>query len=132
MKSRHSIAEAHRYIDNAKELLRDKGMKDNCVYQDRKYVKLARHAANTGILEALDTVFNQAGSKRKRKTIDFYEDEVAKRDRKMSPVLHAAYQNLHLYMGYDGAGEASLVKGGLEKAEQLIAWAEKHAPADLS
>ena len=36
-----SILAAKRYLDNAKEILREKALKDDGYYQDSKYVKMA-------------------------------------------------------------------------------------------
>ncbi len=64
------IIEAHRYLENAKEILIDKAQKEDGYYKDKKYVKLAGHAAYTGILVALDAYF---GIKSKgRKSVDRY------------------------------------------------------------
>lgn len=40
MKQKSSIAEARRYLDNAEELLREKAVKEDCYYQNVKYVKM--------------------------------------------------------------------------------------------
>jgi len=39
------ITEAHRYLDNAKEILSTKAQKEDGFYQDRKYVKMAGNTA---------------------------------------------------------------------------------------
>jgi hypothetical protein len=49
-----SILEAKRYLGNAKEILREKALKDDGYCQDSKYVKMAGHTAYTGILIAFD------------------------------------------------------------------------------
>ena len=48
------IEKARRYVDNVRELLRDKAHKEDGYYQDTKYVKIAGHTAYAGILVALD------------------------------------------------------------------------------
>ncbi|MEP7268067.1 MAG: DUF5618 family protein [Saprospiraceae bacterium] len=40
-----SIKEANRYLANAKELLEEKAKRENGFYRDKKYIRLAGHAA---------------------------------------------------------------------------------------
>jgi len=116
------IIEAHRYLENAKEILRDKAKKEEGLYLDKKYVKLAGHAAYTGILVALDGLF---GIKKKgRKSVDWYQEELAKVDKKLLHRFNSAYEVLHLSMGYDGASNAKVAIAGIEDAEQIINWVE--------
>ena len=116
------ILEAHRYLDNAKEILRKKAHKEEGLYQDKKYVKLAGHAAYTGVLVALDGLF---GLKRKgRKSVDWYQEELGKVDKKILNRFNSAYEVLHLSMGYDGASNAKVAIAGIEDAEQIINWVE--------
>ncbi len=67
----NTILEARRYLDNAKELLSEKARKDEGYYQDTKYVKLAGHAAYTGVLVALDGILGKKG--KGRKDVDWYK-----------------------------------------------------------
>jgi len=116
------IIEAHRYLENAKEILREKAKKEDGLYLDKKYVKLAGHAAYTGILVALDGLF---GIKKKgRKSVDWYQEELAKVDKKVLHRFNSAYEVLHLSMGYDGASNAKVAIAGIEDAEQIINWVE--------
>jgi len=116
------IIEAHRYLDNAKEILRDKAQKEEGLYLDKKYVKLAGHAAYTGVLVALDGLF---GIKKKgRKSVDWYQEELSKVDKKVLQRFNSAYEVLHLSMGYDGASNAKVAIAGIEDAEQIINWVE--------
>jgi len=116
------IIEAHRYLENAKEILRDKAKKEEGLYLDKKYVKLAGHAAYTGILVALDGLF---GIKKKgRKSVDWYQEELSKVDKKVLNRFNSAYEVLHLSMGYDGASNAKVAIAGIEDAEQIINWVE--------
>ena len=116
------IIEAHRYLENAKEILRDKAKKEEGLYLDKKYVKLAGHAAYTGVLVALDGLF---GIKKKgRKSVDWYQEELSKVDKKVLNRFNSAYEVLHLSMGYDGASNAKVAIAGIEDAEQIINWVE--------
>ncbi len=115
-----SITEATRYIDNAKDILKDKANKTDGYYRDKKYVKMAGHTAYTGILVALDSFF---GLKKKgRKSVEWYKEELGKVDKKISLAFSTAYSLLHLEMGYDGVPNAKVAKLGFEEAEKIINW----------
>lgn len=121
------LREARRYLDNAKEMLSEKARKDGKFYQDKKYVKLAGHAAYSGVLIALDELL---GNKEKgRKSIEWYKTELAKVDRKALNSLNAAYDTLHLAMSYDGNSLVDISKAGIEIADSLITWAETRTAA---
>jgi hypothetical protein len=121
------INEARRYLSNAKEILSEKAAKEDGVYKDRKYVKMAGHTAYSGVLVALDAVF---GNKKKgRKSVDWYKEELANTDRKVLSNFLIAYDILHLSMSYDGILSAAVSKEGLEIAEKIIDWAEQKAAA---
>ena len=118
----NTIQEAKRYLDNAKEILREKARKEDGYYQDKKYVKLAGHAAYTGVLVALDALFDEKS--RKRKDVDWYKERLAKIDRKMLNSFNGAYEILHLSMSYDGVLNAGVTVEGLKEAERIINWVE--------
>lgn len=52
--------EARRYVENAKDLLRDKGMldKETRLYQDRKYVRMAGNTLWNGVLVIIEALFH--------------------------------------------------------------------------
>jgi len=52
MEKKNPIEEARRYVDNAKDLLREKGELDpeTHSYSDRKYVKMAGNTLWNGVL----------------------------------------------------------------------------------
>lgn len=77
----NSIIEANRNIENAKTILTEKAQKENGYYQDKKYIKLAGHAAYSGVLVALDTLF--MSKKKGRKSVEWYKEEIAKIDKKV-------------------------------------------------
>ena len=117
-----AIPEALRYLDNAKEILRDKAIKEDGYYQDKKYVRLAGHAAYLGVLIALDELL---GAKKKgRKSVDWYKTELSKMDRKITNIFDSAYDTLHLSLGYDGNPSVTVAGSGLKDAEQIISWVE--------
>lgn len=116
------ISEANRYLENARELLSTKAQKDGRYYQDKKYVKLAGHAAYSGVLVALDGLL---GEKSKgRKSVEWYKEQLAKVDKKVLSAFNAAYDTLHLSMAYDGNLSVDVSKSGLNDAESLINWVD--------
>ena len=122
MQPAHLILDARRYIDNAREILSEKAHKMDGSYQDRKYVKMAGNTAYSGVLVALDAAL---GKKTKgRKSVEWYQEQLAKSDRKTLSKYNEAYEILHLSLGYDGNTNAKVAAAGLELAEDLIAWAE--------
>jgi hypothetical protein len=117
-----NIQEAHRYIDNAKEVLRDKAGKEDNAYKDRKYVKMAGHTAYSGVLVALDGLF---GIKKKgRKSVLWYQEELGKLDRKVLSTFNIVYDTLHLSMAYDGNLSVDVANVGLREDEKIINWVE--------
>lgn len=122
-----NLQEARRYLTNAKEMLRDKAVKEGKFYKDKKYVKLAGHAAYSGVLIALDNVLGNKDSG--RKSVDWYKEQLAKVDRKALSTFNGAYQTLHLAMSYDGNIVANVSKSGIELADSLITWAETRTAA---
>ncbi len=116
------IIEAHRYLENAKEILRDKAQKEDNYYKDSKYVKMAGNTAYNGVLVALDGLF---GDKKKgRKSVEWYKEVLAKTDKKILYAFATAYSLLHLEMGYDGVPSAEVAVLGLKEAEKIIKWVE--------
>ncbi|QRR03957.1 DUF5618 family protein [Dyadobacter sandarakinus] len=121
-----TVQEARRYLSNAKEILSEKARKEGNYYQDIKYVKLAGHAAYSGVLVALDGIL---GKKHGRKSVEWYQVQLGKIDKKALTAFNSVYKILHLSMAYDGIELASVSKDGLKQAEALIAWAENRTPA---
>jgi hypothetical protein len=116
------IIEAHRYLDNAKEILREKAQKEDKYYKDAKYVKMAGNTAYNGVLVALDGLL---GVKKKgRKSVEWYKEELGKLDKKILYTFASAYETLHLLMGYDGSPNAIIANEGLKEAEAIIKWVE--------
>ncbi|GGB90106.1 DUF5618 family protein [Dyadobacter sediminis] len=123
----NEIAEAKRYLSNAREILRDKALKEDGYYTDRKYVKMAGHTAYTGVLVALDSILG--GNKKGRKSVEWYQKELSAVDKKILSAFLAAYDTLHLSMSYDGNLSAAISSEGLQLAEKIIDWAEMKAQA---
>lgn len=115
------IAEAKRYLSNAKTILKEKAELKEKSYSDKKYVQMAGDTAWKGCLIALDCVFNVAITKGDaRVSIKNYKEAVAKRDRKLSAWVADAYNVLHLSMGYDGTKRKAIADEGLDLAKSII------------
>jgi hypothetical protein len=120
----HPIREAERYLQNAREILSEKGEKEGNAYKDIKYVKMAGNTAWNGVLVALDAVL-PVKEGRRRPDFKDYMDAVAGKDRKMTRTFLDAYEYLHKSMGYDGKLDYSDAQKGLAKARDILAWAER-------
>lgn len=118
-----AIIEARRHIDNAKGFLSNNANKEDGLYKDKKYVKIAGHTAYTGILLALDELLGEKRKKTK-KSVEWYQKEISGIDKRVLSDFSTAYQILHLDMGYGGTQSAKLAKIGIEEAEKIISWVE--------
>ena len=115
-------SEATRYMDNAKEYLKN-AKKEDDFYLDKKYVKTACGTAYNGVLVALDGFLTLKDIKPKgkeRKSVEFYQRNITKIDKKMLNTFISAYEILHLWGYYDGITKASVVKEGFDLAYTLI------------
>ncbi|MFA6924537.1 MAG: DUF5618 family protein [Bacteroidales bacterium] len=113
--------EAIRYMSNAKETLK-KAEKEDSFYKDIKYVKTACGIAYNGILLALDGYLLLKGIEKQkgRKSIEYYQSNITKIDRKLLYNLNDAYEILHLSGYYDGIRNEKIVKSGFEIAYTII------------
>ena len=115
--------EALRYMANAKECLKN-ARKEGNYYRDPKYVRMACGTAYNGTLIALDGYLSLKGVERAKgrgkKSIEYYQENVSKIDRKMLDHLNGAYHILHLSGYYDGIGNANVIKEGFEEAYKII------------
>lgn len=76
-----AIIEARRHIDNANGFLRNNAHKEDGLYRDRKYVKIAGHTAYTGILLALNEILILE-RKKTRKSVEWYQQELSRLDKR--------------------------------------------------
>ena len=115
--------EAMRYMDNARECLQ-KAQKDGKYYRDVKYVKMACGTAYNGVLKALDGFFIlkdiEIPKGKKRRSIEFYHNNLALLDKKMLNTLNNVYKVLHLWGYYDGIEKVSVIEDGFDEAYTLI------------
>ena len=117
MKSDNPYQEAMRYINNANEALMLAGKEDK-YYEDAKYVKSACGIAYSGLLLALDYLFDfkNIPKKKGRKAIDYYQSNLAKIDKRLLKDLNTAYFILHLEGYYVGQTRIGVIKEGFECA----------------
>jgi len=113
--------EAIRYMSNAKETLKKAGKEGNR-YLDNKYVKTACGTAYNAILKALDGYLLAKGIEKKkgRKSIEYYEENIARLDKKLHADLDDAYNILHLSGYYDGVTNVKVIQAGFEVAYRII------------
>jgi hypothetical protein len=115
--------EAMRYMDNAKGYLQN-AKKEGKYYNDTKYVKTACGTAYNGVLVALDGFLLLKGVEKpkgkQRKSIEYYQSNIARIDRKMLNNLNVTYKILHLFGYYDGIESVSVVKAGFDEANKII------------
>jgi len=121
MKTKNAYKEAMRYIENARETLKLAG-KDGKFYEDDKYVKSASGIAYSGTLVALDYLFDvkNVPKRRGRKSIDYYQDNLGKIDKKLLKHLNTAYRVLHLEGYYEGETKIQTIDSGFDSAIDII------------
>ena len=75
------VKEARRYVQNAKDVLRDNGKLNTelQLYEDRKYVRMAGHTLWTGVLLILDSLFHLKSKKRPHPDVIDYRDAIIDR-----------------------------------------------------
>ena len=131
VKKREPIKEARRYVDNAREILIERGKLDDdgFQYEDEKYVRAAGNYLWLGVLMALDGVFHVREDRRTRVNIEAYQAAVSKRDQKLLYWLNVGYEAIHLFMNYDGNPYKGLCDSGFEIANRIIDRCESLMPA---
>ena len=131
MKKKEPIKEARRYVDNAREILEERGKLDDegFQYEDEKYVRAAGNYLWLGVLMALDGVFHVREDRRTRVNIYAYQDAIAKRDLKLLSWVTEGYEIIHLNMNYDGITSKGLCDMGFVYANRIIDRCEAMMPA---
>ncbi|MCQ2959539.1 MAG: DUF5618 family protein [Bacteroidales bacterium] len=125
---KNPIAEAERYMENAKTILSEKGEKKDGYYHDPKYVRMAGNCAWNGVLLAIEASTDVRKNLKKGQRLDFfdYQKAVIKKDKKMNITLLSAYESLHKCLGYDGNPNCKIVQAALADGQKVIDWAKKH------
>lgn len=125
MEKKNPIAEARRYVENAKEVIKKANYDSSTKsYEDKKYVRMAGNTLWNGCLVALESVFKLSKGKG-RPSIEKYLDAASKKDKKLVTYINAAYNSNHLYMGYDGVLNKKACDAGFDDAKALIDYCEK-------
>lgn len=127
MKENTNYLEAIRYMDNAKDILREKAGKTKEFYTDRKYVSMACNTAWSGVLIALYGKMKLEGIKfpaKGRMNVDIYREYLTKKNKTILKYFNSAYNHLHLFGGYDKELSVSNTKTGLEFAQKIIDWSK--------
>lgn len=116
--------EARRYLQNAKDLLKNNTTIEDGFYSDSKYVRLAGKTAWKGCLIAIDAAFKVREDKRmikgSRLQIEDYISAVSKRDHELSVWVKSGYNHMHLYMGYDGEKKVTISESAFSTAKDII------------
>lgn len=122
MKKKDPIEEARRYVENARETLKEKGEFNDELnrYEDEKYVRAAGSYLWLGVLMALDAVFHVRKDRRTRVDIQDYKAAVSKRDRKLLALVTDGYDVMHLSMNYDGIQSKGVSDEGFRLANNII------------
>ena len=128
MKKKDPIEEARRYVDNAKNVLRDntKVNPETGLYEDPKYVRAAGNYLWLGVLTALDAVFHVKEEKKNKKgkgahvSVNDYTAAIAKRDQKLLDWVDDGYVVMHLNMTYDGIRDKGVCMRGFSLANTII------------
>jgi TATA-binding protein-associated factor Taf7 len=113
--------EAMRYVDNAKVSLQQAGKEDK-FYSDVKYIRTACGTAYSGILVALDCLFDikSIPKRRGRKAIDYYQKYLAQIDKNLLNHLNNAYTILHLDGYYGGIKSIKAIESGFDSVISVI------------
>ena len=121
-KQKDPIAEARRYVENARKTLNENGELniETKRYEDEKYVRAAGNYLWLGVLMALDAVFHVRKDRRTRVDINNYLEAVGKRDRKLLDFVNDGYDVMHLYMNYDGNQAKGVSDEGFRIANTII------------
>ena len=116
------VKEARRYVQNAKDLLIEKGKLDveTQLYQDRKYVRMAGNTLWNGILLILDAVFHVKKTPRSRPHLGTYLQAVGARDQKLHTLVVNGYETMYICMGYDGLQSKAVCQDGIRIANDII------------
>ena len=130
MEKENPIEEAQRYVDNAKDTLKDKGELDTVtrLYGDRKYVRSAGHFLWNAVLIVLDAVFQVKSPRRRHPDIKDYKEAVASRDRKLLTLVKVGYDTMHIAMSYDGNQSKAVCDEGFRLADEIIKICSKMLP----
>ena len=130
MEKQNPIEEAQRYIDNARQTLKENGEYDSSLkrYGDRKYVRAAGHYLWNAVLIVVDAIFNVKTKNRPHPDIKDYKAAAALRDRKLLALVSDGYATMHIAMSYDGNQSKAVCDEGFRLADEIIKICSKMLP----
>ncbi|CAG5007659.1 hypothetical protein DYBT9275_04098 [Dyadobacter sp. CECT 9275] len=116
--------EAERYLQNAKQILREKAGKKDGLYADVKYVKMAAGTAYSAALLILDAYLKQKEGDKftKPKSIEDYSNRIRKYDKKLLSLLADVYDELHLAGYYHGTRSVNTIQTGLNNVSIMLTY----------
>ncbi len=132
MEMKDPIEEARRYLQNAKDILRDKAIKDGDFYTDSKYTRMAGNCMWNGCLIALKYALGLKAKRGQRLDIKDFQESASKRNKKLLNEVNEGYNIMHLSMGYDGTKDVGTIASGIKRMNNIIDWCEINAPRTLS
>jgi len=123
------IAEAKRFLKNAKEILSKAEIEYGRIYKDPKITREAAGIAYLAALMAIDGYLLSMGVPPDKlpTSIQEYMSAVKKipRNGKLMANLITAYQNLHIFAYYRGGVGVQMIKEGIKSVEEIIRILEK-------
>jgi hypothetical protein len=116
--------EAARYLENAKTILSEKAGKEDGLYADVKYVKMAAGTAYSAALLILDEYLKQKEGIKftKPKSIEDYTHRLRKYDKKLLRLLVNVYDELHIVGYYHGTRSVEVIQTGLANVTQMLSY----------
>ncbi|CUT05154.1 DUF5618 family protein [Candidatus Chrysopegis kryptomonas] len=119
-----AIAEAKRFLKNAKEILSRADVKYGKIYEDTKIVREAAGIAYLAALKAIDGYLLGKGTEPEKLPISIneYFKAVSKipRNGKLLANLRVVYENLHIFAYYRGGVSVDMIKAGIKSVEEII------------
>ncbi len=119
-----AIAEAKKFLKNAKEILSKTTIKYGKIYEDSKIVREAAGIAYLAALKAIDGYLLGKGVPYDKlpTSIEGYFDAIEKipKNGRLKANLRVVYENLHIFAYYRGGVNVDMVKAGLKSVEEII------------
>jgi hypothetical protein len=125
-------SEAKRYLENAKENLK-KANKEGDFYTDDKYVRTAAGIAYLGLLMMAQRIidFNGLPKAKKNEDVKYYQENLAKINKKLLTYFNNGYEILHLLGYYRGATMVQIIGSGFQVYDYFLNELDKISPAKV-
>lgn len=114
--------EAERYLENARRILTEKAGKEDGLYADVKYVKMAAGTAYSAALLILDEYLRQKEGVHftKPESIEDYLIQLSKYNKKLVRILASVYDELYLAGYYHGTQSVNTMQKGMNGVRQML------------